>query len=86
MSRRGGNADGDAAGAYQIVFVVEEGVARERRVTTGLSDLFETEIMTGLSPGDEIVVGPPLALRSLSDGDPVVAGTAASAPDTDTPR
>ena len=86
VSRRGGNRGDGAAGAYRVVFVVEEGVARERRVTTGLSDLFETEILTGLSPGDEIVVGPPLALRSLSDGDPVVTGTAASAPDTDTPR
>ena len=85
VSRRGGDSGGGAADAYQVVFVVEEGVAKERRVTTGLSDLFETEVLNGLSPGDEIVVGPPLALRSLSDGDSVVAGTAAAA-DTDTPR
>ena len=83
VSRRGGDADGGADRAYQAVFVVEEGVARERRVTTGLSDLFEAEILTGLSPGDEIVVGPPLALRSLSDGDAVVTGAAAA--DTDIP-
>lgn len=57
--------------SWQAVFVVANGVVSERRVTTGLSDLFEVEITEGLAVGDRIVVGPPLLLRQLTDGDEV---------------
>lgn len=52
--RRGGRA---------VVFVVEGDVARERSVTTGLSDGRRVEVRTGLRPGERVVVAGQDALR-----------------------
>ena len=72
--------DGEPASGWQVVFVEQGGRIEERRVTTGLSDLLEIEVVEGLNPGEVVVVGPPLVLRSLQDGDEVVAREASEAP------
>lgn len=53
------------------VFKFDNGVAREVKVTVGLSDDEYQEIKSGISAGDRIVIGPDRILRNLEDGDPV---------------
>lgn len=65
---RAGEADGDTVDA---VYVVEDGVARRRRVETGLSDLTHVELLSGVETGEPVVTGPFRALRGLEAGDPV---------------
>ncbi|MGB6002746.1 MAG: efflux RND transporter periplasmic adaptor subunit, partial [Thermoanaerobaculia bacterium] len=55
----------------RVVFVVEEEVARQRAVETGLSDETHVEILTGLEVGEKVVTGPYRSLKELDDGDPV---------------
>jgi HlyD family secretion protein len=55
----------------QVVFVVADDVARQRAVTTGLSDATRVEITAGVEEGDSVVVGPYRALKDLEDGDAV---------------
>ena len=38
-------------------------------VEVGLSDDTYQEVVTGLSAGDEVIIGPDRALRNLDDGD-----------------
>ncbi len=52
-------------GADWAVFVNEAGVARLRTVTVGHRNGTSAEILSGLSPGDEVVVYPP---DSVTDG------------------
>ena len=88
VSVRGGegtNVSGQTApraAGWQVVFVVEDDRIAERRVTTGLSDLLEVELTSGLAAGDVVVVGPPLILRELTDGDEVVVEAEDGDPDT----
>jgi HlyD family secretion protein len=57
----------------KVVFVVEGGVAKARRVETGLADESSIEITSGLAAGERIVQGPYKALsRELRSGRPVV--------------
>jgi HlyD family secretion protein len=44
------------------------------RVTTGLSDEFNVQILdaAGLQPGDKVVVGPYRTLKKLKHGDAIV--------------
>jgi RND family efflux transporter MFP subunit len=44
----------DRRGA-KTVFVVERGIALERRITTGIENIDETEVLTGLKAGDRVV-------------------------------
>lgn len=53
------------------VFVIQDGVARFRPVTTGLTTATQAAITGGLQAGEIIVVGPPAVLRTLADGDRV---------------
>ncbi len=55
------------------VFVHEDGVVREAKVTIGLSDDTYQEITDGLSEGDVVIIGPDRVLRDLEDGDNVTA-------------
>lgn len=55
----------------KIVFVAEGGIARARPVETGLSDERKVEILSGLKPGEPVIVGPFRTLDELKDGDPV---------------
>ena len=55
----------------KIVFVVEGTTVQARPVETGLSDERRIEILSGLKPGERVVVGPFRALDELKDGDPI---------------
>ncbi len=51
-----------------VVYVEENGVARERRVTTGSRNGNTVEILSGLRPGDRVIVQ---GYQDLVDGQPV---------------
>ncbi|UCF64929.1 MAG: efflux RND transporter periplasmic adaptor subunit [bacterium] len=56
----------------EVVFVVEEGVAKMREVDIGISDENYYEVKSGLSEGEEVVTGPFRVLsRTLKDEDKV---------------
>ncbi|NIO05850.1 MAG: efflux RND transporter periplasmic adaptor subunit [Proteobacteria bacterium] len=57
-------------GDRKIVFVEDQGVARERIVALGVIENSRIQILTGLSPGDHLIVK---GHRDLSDGDKVLA-------------
>ena len=61
----------------QYVFVAEDGTARYTEITTGLTGTGVTEVLTGLTEGQQLVV---VGQQYLSDGDPVriVEGTDAA--------
>src|SRR5262245_8886811 len=50
-------------------FVNRNGRAAKVSVTVGIADDTYQEIVSGLSPGDEVVTGPDRVLRALDDGD-----------------
>jgi HlyD family secretion protein len=53
----------------KLVFTAEGGVARARLVETGLASEDEIEIVSGVKPGEQVIVGPYRALsRELRDG------------------
>ncbi len=53
------------------VYKYDDGIAREVKVTVGLSDDMYQEIKSGLTAGDRIITGPDRILRNLDDGDAV---------------
>lgn len=56
----------------KVVFAVENGVAKARRVEVGLASETEIEILDGVKEGETIVVGPYKAVsKELKDGKPV---------------
>jgi HlyD family secretion protein len=56
----------------KVVFVVEDGVARVRRVETGLASENDIELVSGVKEGELVVEGPyKLLSRELADGKPV---------------
>lgn len=56
----------------KVVFVVEDGVAKLRKVETGLASETDLEIVSGLKEGERVVEGPYRVLsRDLADGKPV---------------
>ncbi len=59
-----------------VVFVIENGKARQVPVRTGVSDETHVEILEGLKPGDKVVTGPYRALRDLEEDDAVQISTA----------
>src|SRR5262249_284460 len=78
----------------KVVFVVDHGKARLRRVGTGISDETRVEVASGLAPGESVVTGPYRSLRDLKAGDTVQvvtpsrpgAGGDAGEPDRDRDR
>jgi HlyD family secretion protein len=53
----------------KVVFVVEDGKARVRRVETGLASENDIELVSGVKEGEVIVEGPyKLLSRDLADG------------------
>jgi HlyD family secretion protein len=66
----GSSADPDAE-PPKAVFVVADGVATRRRVTTGISDATHVEITDGLSAGEVVISGPYRTLRDLEGGEQV---------------
>jgi len=56
----------------KVVFVVEDGKARVRKVETGLASENDIELVSGVKEGEVIVEGPyKLLSRDLADGKPV---------------
>lgn len=58
-----------------VVFVLDQGKARQRPVETGISNETRVEILEGLKAGEKVVTGPYRALRDLKDGDAVQVTT-----------
>lgn len=55
-----------------FVFIHENGVARAKKVKTGIQDLDYFEIKSGLKMGDEVIVEPSMAIaKTMMDGDKV---------------
>lgn len=54
-----------------VVFVVENGKAVQRPVTTGISDETRVEVLAGVKQGEKVVTGPYRSLRDLEDGEQV---------------
>lgn len=55
-------------GSRSVVFVVRNGKAVERSITTGLSTRRAAEVLTGLQEGDLVISGPTKQLATLADG------------------
>ncbi|TVR15529.1 MAG: efflux RND transporter periplasmic adaptor subunit [Balneolaceae bacterium] len=56
----------------RVVFVNDEGTARQTEVTTGISDNSHIQIMSGIEAGSEVVTGSFRVLsRELEDGDKI---------------
>ena len=54
-----------------IVFVMVNGEARARPVKTGISDQERIEILEGIGPEDDVIVGPFRVLDEMEEGQPV---------------
>lgn len=64
-------AAGTKAEELPALFVVEAETARQRTVTTGISDATHVEIVSGVAEGNRVVTGPYRSLKKLDDGTPV---------------
>ena len=63
----------DSEGFVEVVFVVKDGVAEARQVSTGIQSETHIEILTGLEEGEMIVIGNYRAIsRDLADGTQVL--------------
>lgn len=61
-----------SAAPQEYVFVVEEGVAKLRKVKTGIQDNTNIQILEGLKEGEKVISGPYRAIaRSLKEGSKV---------------
>jgi len=49
----------------EVVFVVNEDIARKVEVTTGIQDNTDIEILEGLKSGDEVVIAPYNTINSI---------------------
>ena len=47
-----------ASGSKEMVYIIKNGKAEEKIVTTGIADFEHIELKTGLANGDEIIAGP----------------------------
>jgi HlyD family secretion protein len=63
------DAEGEKEQTY--VFVMEDGKAVRKNVTTGLSSDSDQEILEGLKEGERVISGPFRVLRHLNEGDNV---------------
>jgi len=64
-------AAGTGDSEIKVVFVVEQGKARQRPVTIGLTDETSAEVRDGVAEGGMVVNGPYRVLKKLKDGDAV---------------
>jgi HlyD family secretion protein len=77
MERRPLGKDGKPAAAggkdeeVKVVFLIEDGKARQRPVQTGISDETHVELLSGVKPGEQVVTGPYRTLKDLKNGDVV---------------
>ena len=71
----------------KVVFVVEDGKARVRRVETGLASENDIELVSGVKEGEVIVEGPyKLLSRDLADGKPVKSDSPEKEKDKGAPK
>ena len=71
----------------KVVFVVEDGKARVRRVETGLASENDIELVSGVKEGEVIVEGPyKLLSRDLADGKPVKSDSPEKEKDKSAPK
>ena len=77
-------SSGSKAETVKVVFVAEQGKARQRQVTTGISDETHVELVTGVKPGELLVTGPYRTLKELKDGDAVTVSTTSEEDDRKT--
>lgn len=66
-----GETQDDDAAERPVVFVVEDGEARQRPVETGISDATHVQLAAGAEVGQQVVTGPYRTLRDLEDGEAV---------------
>lgn len=67
-------SSGKTQNMKEIVFLNKDGIATIREVETGISDFERIEIISGLEEGEEIVVGPYIAVsKRLKEGSPIQA-------------
>jgi len=66
-----GNSEGGKGREIKVVYVLENGKARQQRVETGISDETHVELRSGVKPGQQVITGPYRTLRDLKDGDAV---------------
>jgi membrane fusion protein (multidrug efflux system) len=52
----------------EVVFVAEGGLARMRRVTAGLRDEIETQLLSGVRPGEKVIIA---GNEALTGGDKI---------------
>jgi len=71
----GGNDAEDADEEIPVVFLVEDGEARQRPVETGISDATDVQLTSGVEAGQRVITGPYRTLRDLEDGDAVTVDT-----------
>ena len=65
----------DKDGFVQVVFVVEDGVAHAKQVTTGIQSDTHIELVDGVGAGEEVVTGSYRAIsRDLKEGAKVATG------------
>ncbi len=70
-NKKAGSGNPGSDEEIKVVFVIEDGKARQRAVRTGISDETRVEILAGLKPNEQVVTGPYRSLRDLKDGDEV---------------
>lgn len=68
VSRRAGDETQREA---TVVYLLGDGAAERREVTTGIHDELRVQIVEGLTAGEQVIVGPYRVLRDLSEGDRV---------------
>jgi HlyD family secretion protein len=54
-----------------VIYVVENGKAVQRKVETGISDETRVELLAGVKQGEQVVTGPYRSLRDLEQGEAV---------------
>jgi HlyD family secretion protein len=96
--RRGGEEEGATAqpvstrpaqdsAPQEVVFILENGVAKKVNVKTGISDFDNIEIISGVEPGQKVISGPfSTVSKKLKDGDEVTIKPAATAENTNRRR
>ncbi len=56
----------------ELIYVIENGRAKMKEITTGISDYDNIEVLGGISEGEELVSGPYFVVsKELKDNDPV---------------
>lgn len=67
------DAPDDTDEEIDVVFAVVDGVAEQRAVETGLSDITHVQILSGVEAGEKVVTGPYRSLKDLEHEDAVRA-------------